>query len=405
MQIGQTHLLCSEIEDNTIAEKLNAILTDFVQDIACLDPLKLNISEYNQHYLQVHQRGLQGSMYRIACVVGGALVKHNRPLSELVLLDYGGGIGLLSLLATRLGVGTVIYNDIYDVSCRDASELGITLGCKADYYVCGDIDDVVSFCQGLGCDAIVSSDVIEHIYNIDHWLGKLQLLCNDGATVVHATGVSMTHYPARKWAMREQTLAETRGRKKEWGYKERDCFTPYYADRLKIISNYANTLNEDELGRLAYLSRGLAKEDILRAVNHYIETGQSPSPIGHPTNTCDPYTGNWMEHLMNPYYLSEVLRCNGFVSHVLPIFLNESSGGLKGVEARILNLLMRIPMLSFSISRGYALYGKYEGVVSESTNIHSLYGGGSQMWLQKPVWELLLKAYRLLNRKTQAGHV
>jgi len=45
-----------------------------------------------------------------------------------------------------------------------------------------------------------------------------------------------------------------------------------------------------------------------------------PNPIEHPTNTCDPYTGNWIEHLMNPYHLQETLIFNGFNAEVLPIY-------------------------------------------------------------------------------------
>ena len=38
----------------------------------------------------------------------------------MVLIDYAGGVGDLSLLAKELGIGTVIYNDISDELAKDA---------------------------------------------------------------------------------------------------------------------------------------------------------------------------------------------------------------------------------------------------------------------------------------------
>jgi hypothetical protein len=38
----------------------------------------------------------------------------------------------------------------------------------------------------------------------------------------------------------------------------------------------------------------------------------------HPTNTCDPLTGNWAERLMNPFQLREVLEKGGFHVEILP---------------------------------------------------------------------------------------
>jgi len=74
------------------------------------------------------------------------------------LVDYGGGSGLLSFLALEAGIGTVIYNDIYDVSCEDARKLGQALHLPLSRIVCGDVDELVSYLrkEKINVNAIVS---------------------------------------------------------------------------------------------------------------------------------------------------------------------------------------------------------------------------------------------------------
>lgn len=202
-----------------------------------------------------------------------------------------------------MGIGTVIYNDIYDIFCKDAKEIAKTLGCEADYYVAGDIDDLVAFCnrRGLKCDAMGSYDVLEHIYDIDAFCRKLHQLSHEGTTMIHSSGANMFVYPIVKSESKRQREVEIRGREEKWGHKKRDCLSAYLKEREKIIRACAPDLNDDEIKQMAINTRGLIRDDIIKCVGQYIESKEFPQLIEHPTNTCDPYTGNWMEHLVNPY--------------------------------------------------------------------------------------------------------
>src|SRR5207302_7833311 len=93
-------------------------------------------------------------------------------LAELTLLDHGGGSGVMSLFALELGVGTVVYNDIYDVSCADATRLAQAVDLRLEHSVCGDVDAIVSYLEenGIELNAAVSYDVLEHIYDIPGFL-------------------------------------------------------------------------------------------------------------------------------------------------------------------------------------------------------------------------------------------
>lgn len=69
---------------------------------------------------------------------------------------------MLSLLAKECKIGTVIYNDIYDVSARDAEIIGKAIGDQADYYIPGDVNDVIDFLKekSIKCNTIANYDVI-----------------------------------------------------------------------------------------------------------------------------------------------------------------------------------------------------------------------------------------------------
>jgi len=71
-----------------------------------------------------------------------------------------------------LGIGNVIYVDIYDGSCNDVEILSNALGLPLDYIICGDVDDLISFVQDnqIIINLIASYDVLEHIYDVeDHF--------------------------------------------------------------------------------------------------------------------------------------------------------------------------------------------------------------------------------------------
>lgn len=81
------------------------------------------------------------------------------------ILDYGGGTGILSILALELGIHEVYYNDIYDISCIDAKKIANAMGYVKKAYIKGDVVEVYRFCKenNVFFDGIVSYDVLEHI--------------------------------------------------------------------------------------------------------------------------------------------------------------------------------------------------------------------------------------------------
>ena len=85
-------------------------------------------------------------------------------------------------------------------------------------------------------------------------------------------------------------------------------------------------------------------DDIQAAVDKYRESGVIVEAITHPTNTCDPYTGNWCEHLMDPFELSEVMEESGFRSSILPgyYYVDNDQGVIERVARTVMNLVIRV---------------------------------------------------------------
>ena len=380
-----------------LVRELNAVAGSLFNDLQNIDPFNLDISEYNQRYLKNKLQNVQSSLRIATYAIAGTLSRSQKSLKDVVFIEYGGGVGLFSLLTKRLGVGTVIYNDIYDISCNDAREIGKVLGCEADYYILGDIDDLIAFCNryNLKGDGMASYDVLEHIYDIDAFCRKLHLLAHEGTTMIHGSGANIYFYPIVKSLLQKQRHIETKDREMEWGHKKRDSLLAYSTIREKIIKECSSgRLNDSEIKQMVINTRGLMRNEILSCVERYVESKEFPKLIEHATNTCDPYTGNWAEHLMNPYYLQETLSFNGFAAKVLPGYWTIDGGFGKKFLANILNMIIHRsnPHTGLHFAPYYLLYAKYNGTFSKETHKQHMY-----RCHRSPLWYLILVLWRFFS--------
>ena len=118
-------------------------------------------------------------------------------------MDYGGGNGLLSLLARESRVGTVIYTDIEAASTADARRLASAIGLQADHYIAGELEDVTRHVRlaGIGVDAVCSYDVIEYIYDIDEYLREVPTISTEPLRLVFASGAKNANPRIRRQLM------------------------------------------------------------------------------------------------------------------------------------------------------------------------------------------------------------
>lgn len=351
--------------DHDLSQKLEVATINLAADLQRVGPL------FRETYLSGALENTEEVLTRDAYIIGCTLSRCQKPLQDAVFVEYGGGCGLHSLLARKLGIGTVIYNDILPAFCRLAREIAEAITCQADYYVEGDINDLVNLFDRhrLKADAITSSDVLEHIYIIDDFLRKLRLISYEGTAMMHCTNANAFWYPHLKAVSKQHIKVETKSAEEE------EHLSAYHTERMKIIGEYAPSLDKDLVDQLATRTRGRALCDIVKEVNEYLENGELPKLIEHPTNTCNPYTGSWAEHSMNPYYLQETLEFNGFEAKVLPGPWQVTRKLTANILRSTLNLLMRMVGANRGLyfSCYYSIYAKYNGKFSDEVHKQHMY--------------------------------
>jgi hypothetical protein len=100
------------------------------------------------------------------------------------------------------------------------------------------------------------------------------------------------------------------------------------------------------------------KADIEAAVDRFVETGESPAELIHPTNTCDPYTGNWCEHLMDPIALAKTLSASGIPTRVRVGSWGDYPDRWKRLSLPIVNMAIRLSgVQGRRLAPCYVLYG------------------------------------------------
>lgn len=319
----------------------------------------LGISEYNKRYLGNKIKEINNVLELYGRLLQLSFYKSSTPIQLSVFVDYGGGSGLLSLLAKEMRVGTVIYNDIYDVSCNDVRLISSALELPLDHIVCGDIDDMVLYVHKnmITVNVIASSEVLEHIYDVESHFRQLASLSKCQFRVVYASGANIENLRYVHNVKKRQIEAEYKNRKKEWGHKERDTLRAFFDVRKDIISTYAPKLSPGQVEWLSRSTRGLIKSQVEKCVAEYLKRGYIDYHPTHPTNTCDPYTGNWCEHLINMQWLKNVLQDVGFEVKILPGYYSTQGSLLKRDFKIILNkMIYLLGRKGMFISPYYVVY-------------------------------------------------
>lgn len=333
-------------------KELTQILVSCASDLhKILDSINLDnldISEYNKRYINDIRKNAVGHFQVYNYLIETALKHTPLNLKNYTFIDYGGGSGILSLLAKRVGFGTVVYNDIYEISCADAKKLSEEVKIQIDHFVQGDIDDLVKYCKTkrINADFIIGSDVIEHIYDVHQFLKKVPLLSKGSLTMVMGTGATPFNPRMRKKLIQGHIRSEFEDRTLQYGHKQSDTLKSFYNIRREFIQGKLPKINEEELDILARQTRGLILDDIEKQLKEYETSGRISYKPNHPTNTCDPYNGNWNEQLHDVNKLISVLKEQMFEADVISSYYMYS-------ESKIIRLVKDV--LNYTIS----LMGKF----------------------------------------------
>ncbi|UQT35642.1 50S ribosomal protein L11 methyltransferase [Parabacteroides distasonis] len=93
-------------------ENRSDLLHTLTERLKAIDYNKLPISDYNKRYIGNLKPALSYFMHIYADCLQRGLQAIQTPISDVTLIDYGGGTGFLSILAKSIGIGQVIYIDL-----------------------------------------------------------------------------------------------------------------------------------------------------------------------------------------------------------------------------------------------------------------------------------------------------
>ncbi|MCY7423115.1 MAG: class I SAM-dependent methyltransferase [Chitinophagaceae bacterium] len=315
----------------------------FSDRLASIEVEKLQMEEYPATYLGqlLHNKVYYLHMY--AAVLHAVNKQGGLKKADLVLVDYGCGNGLLGLFAKFCGCKQVYLNDHNPQFLKAAKLLSKAISIEVDAFIDGDINDVELFFKGAsGPDAIIATDVIEHIYNLQDFFITIARINNNMVTVFTTASVKANYFKSKQLIKLQHKDEHTGSNALHASSENPYAGLPFKLIREQIIKSYTPELAVDELAELIIATRGLNKVDILQAVDVYKSSGKIPEPPAHATNTCDPITGSWTERLLTIEEYRKLYENAGFTLSMQNGFYNEWHGGAKSIVLKQANKLIRL---------------------------------------------------------------
>lgn len=270
--------------DNEEARLIQNASAELYRRLIGIDADQLGMPEHCLHYYKAsHSTRLFFSIETSAHLLYKGIRLADKNIEDLVVMDYGAGVGTLFLLAKLLGCKTVVYNDHLEEWKQSAELVADAVNISIDHYIIGDIDHCAEQLDQLRlkCDIITSRNVIEHIYRLDVFFGVLRqrqpvaIVCSSTTANAKNPGAVFKH---KMWHAKWEKV--------------------YHGKRVNIIRRFAPEMNDELVKILATSTRGLAARELEHAILNYRNTGNLPDPSIHQSNTCDPETGVWAEHLL-----------------------------------------------------------------------------------------------------------
>jgi hypothetical protein len=118
--------------------------------------------------------------------------------------------------------------------------------------------------------------------------------------------------------------------------------TSFLEEGRRIIRNKFPDLNSGDIKMLPINTRGLIKDNIEKVVIDYIKTGEVPSKMKHPTNTCDPYAGSWTEKLIDLKQLKTYIKSKNLIVDISNSFYSYSNNKRLNLLKYLSNQLIKV---------------------------------------------------------------
>ena len=198
----------------------------------------------------------------------------------------------------------------------------------ADGYVCGEIPDTRNWLvsNGLSASGIISHNAIEHIYDMNELFASIGALAARETFVWLSTGANPLRRKTANILTAHAIRVENETRERVPGHKERNALMAYKDIRREIVTQLRPELPDESVTKLVEATRGRRKDHIEEYVANYVDGSRVTLKPAHPTNTCDPLTGNWAERLMDPFALVADASNHGLSLKVMSGFWSMDGG-------------------------------------------------------------------------------
>lgn len=297
------------------------------------------------YYKSSHSQRLFFSIETSAHLLYRSISMRRAKPEQLVLMDYGAGVGTLYLLAKMIGCRQVIYNDHLEDWKLSAELIAKAIGVNIDLYIVGDIEDCLAELdkRNIRCDIITSRNVVEHIYKLDEFYSAIH--AKQPEALVYSSTTANRSNPA-------SVVKHVR-----WHSKWEKVFR---GKRATIIERELPGISAAEKQQLARATRGLGGEELKLAIREFEKSKTLPDPSMHRSNTCDPANGVWAEHLLTQdeyrYLIDEELYHVSFEpgfwdTHYSKAYKNSASKVFNKIIARKGKLAMKLAPFIYVIAR------------------------------------------------------
>jgi 2-polyprenyl-3-methyl-5-hydroxy-6-metoxy-1,4-benzoquinol methylase len=278
-----------------------------------------------------------------AFVLQNIVEASNKNKQDISLLDFGCGNGLLAMFAKHCGFGKVYGCDFNSDFVEASKQLSQAINIEIDGWVVSNEDDLLNTCNHLKLDAIVGTDVIEHIYNLDVFYSNIRLLNPNMITGFTTASVYENYFKRSslyKLMYRDENIDSNAFHATS---KDEYAGMAYLEIRKKLIAKDFPSLQNNTVLQLAQATRGLRKDDIKIFVEKYLENGIITDALpNNKHNTCDPITGNFTERILTLGEYKLLHNKNHFTMKVFAGFYSADENSVKGLLQKSVNIFIKI---------------------------------------------------------------
>ena len=318
-------------------ENYRKYIDAFEKQLELVEVNHISTEPYCQRYL-IHL--LQHKKYYLAIYadVLNKLIEHSPQKKENIsLIDIGAGNGLLGIFAKYCGFKKVFINDIDEKFVNASKRLAEQLNLEIDGYITGDISAVQTYFKNEIPDAMVGTDVIEHIYDLEIFYKTIRQI-NPLTVSVFTTASNPANYFKVRELKKIQLKDELEGgTPDDHALFGESSLEPFLKIREQVIRGYSNGLSDAKILTLAKATRGMIVADIKLSVEQYGLTGKVPVPPSG-TNTCNPLNGSWTERILSFDTYISLYNTAGFTCKFYAGFYNDHEYGIMNFVKKLLNV-------------------------------------------------------------------